>query len=208
MPGRCCRKVSLIFRQIHLHGPQCPGNQFIRRDITTHTSVRFLPSHIVDQRTGSRCMTNNTEVELDTTRCPGTAHGYITKLHDMVIVDKLLTGRFIHGSPYFSTYLGKKSQFDIIIFKRDYFPLLVGSFSRKTVKTEIRIEQIGRISHRIRIRERIGFNRLYCLGYSRLLCKQRLQQRSCKKKNENLFHGNSFIWTIMYIRSLILLIYD
>lgn len=75
----------------------------------------------------------------------------------MVVVDKLLTRRFIYGSPDLSTYLGEEGQFDIIIFKRDYFPLPVGSFSRKTIKTEIRIKQIGGISHRIRIRERIGF---------------------------------------------------
>ena len=43
---------------------RCPGNQFIGRYITTHASIRFLSGHIVDRRTGSRCMTDDTEVEM------------------------------------------------------------------------------------------------------------------------------------------------
>ena len=50
-------------------------------------------------------MTDDTEVELDTALCPRTTHRNITEFHDVVVVDKLLTRRFIYGSPDLSLSL-------------------------------------------------------------------------------------------------------
>ena len=169
MPSCLCCKISFVLRQVYFHCPERTGHQIVGRYITAYASVGFLAGQVIDRCTGSRSMTDNAEVKFDTAGSPRPTHGNITELHDMVVINKFLLGSLIHCSPYLPSYFGKKSQFDIVIFKCHHFPLFIHPFSGKAIKTKIGIEQVGRISHRIRIGEWIGFNRLYTFRNSSLL---------------------------------------
>ena len=144
VPRRMRREVSLVFRQIHFHRPGCTGKPFIRKDITAHTAVIFFLYQIINRCTGSRRMTNDTEVKFDTTRCPRTTHRYITEFGHAIVINKRLAGCLVDCAPYLSSDFGEQGNLDIIVFQLDCFPFFIHSFSRKTIKTEIRIIHIGR----------------------------------------------------------------
>ena len=46
-------------------------------------------------------MANNTKINFNTARRPGTAHGYIPKFHHMIVIDKVIAIGFINSSPNF-----------------------------------------------------------------------------------------------------------
>ena len=169
MPGCRGSKISLVFRQIHFHSPKRTGHQVVGRDVAAYTAIVLLLRQVIDRCAGGRRMAYYTEIKFDTARSPGSAHGNITKLHHMVIIDKFLSGGLIHSSPYLPSDLREKRQADIVVFKRNDFPLFIYSFGRETVETEIGIKQVGRIGHRIGVGERVGFYCLQRFRYNRLL---------------------------------------
>ena len=196
VPRRMRREVSLVFRQIHFHRPGCTGKPFIRKDITAHTAVIFFLYQIINRCTGSRRMTNDTKVKFDTTRCPRATHRYITEFGHAIVINKRLACCLVDCTPYLSSDFGEQGYLDIIVFQLDCFPFFIHSFSRKTIKPEIRIIQIGRRSHRTRIGERIAFHGFRLLFYHCLLSKNR---RPCPKGTYRQ-NQHSFLHKLVFLR--------
>jgi hypothetical protein len=60
--------------------------------------------NMIINRSGCRgSVTDNPEIELNSTRSPGTTQGYFPEFKNMVGIDKFAAGRQVSGSPDFAT---------------------------------------------------------------------------------------------------------
>ena len=173
----CLRlKIGLVFGQGDCNRPPCAGCQVHCSDYTTDTAVGILLRKIVHRRRTGRGMADNAEVELDSTGSPRTSQCDLTKLDNVVGVNKFPIGRLLRCPPYLTPDLGKDRQLYIWIFHSHYGPFFIhGSRSepvQKTVRVKPRASSPGSGScqdcYRIGITERIGPDRLGFLLYPRL----------------------------------------